>query len=461
MNTAGLDDQGHTYRPRVNVTAGNVQALWMGVMIPADTVVSLYRGVVTVSATFGEGKAYNLSVPLSLDVSLETVDQHGDTEGWRASRVRWLDSTLGIDDELVHPFTPMVVQGSGQHATVDLLGRHLTLDGTSGSGLPAQITSWGAELLHSPMRFDVEIDRKPARWNATSSSLNWPYKGKASVSWQSTAASTDGVLRKETTIVAEADGFLEAQIKLTAVGQPVVLSRAGLAVPMNGSAGTSSFQMGLGCEFSGVALAHAFILGVLLIFPCYVTDPGQTRRVNGTNWLWAADLPKATHMVWIGGGTAGMRLKLKGKERHWDDPMWNGVESIDGIPRSWGGDHKDGGCRVAPGSVGPQAIALLECASGILSLKVGETITFRFDLLITPFREPDVAEHFAHRTVQIGYPGRCHTALYFRGRCPGHCPGIILTFSIRGRCRTAVLRLDQSYQTLESIRDQPAPGHRS
>ena len=24
----------------------------------------------------------------------------------------------------------------------------------------------------------------------------------------------------------------------------------------------------------------------------------------------------------IGGGTAGMRLKLKGEERHWDDPMW-------------------------------------------------------------------------------------------------------------------------------------------
>ena len=46
-------------------------------------------------------------------------------------------------------------------------------------------------------------------------------------------------------------------------------------------------------------------------------DPGQTRRVNGTSWLWAADLPKATHMAWIGGGTAGMRLKLKGEERHW------------------------------------------------------------------------------------------------------------------------------------------------
>lgn len=109
-------------------------------------------------------------------------------------------------------------------------------------------------------------------------------------------------------------------------------------------------------------------------------------------------------MVWIGGGTAGMRLKLKGTERHWDDPMWNGVEAMDGIPRSWGGDQKDGGCRVAPGSVHPQAMALLECASGPLRLKAGETITYRFDLLITPFREPDLAEHFAQRTLQIGYP---------------------------------------------------------
>ena len=109
-------------------------------------------------------------------------------------------------------------------------------------------------------------------------------------------------------------------------------------------------------------------------------------------------------MAWIGGGTAGMRLKLKGAERHWDDPMWNGVETIDGVPRSWGGDHKDGGCRISPASVHPQAKVLLECASGALSLKAGETITYRFDLLITPFKQPDVAEHFAQRTLQIGYP---------------------------------------------------------
>lgn len=252
VNVAGFDDRGHAYRPRVNVSARRVQPLWMGVMVPADTIASVYHGVVTVTATGPNGKAYSLSVPLSLDVSTKTADQHGDTEGWRASRVRWLDSTLGIDDELVYPFTPMVVQGSGQHATVDLLGRRLTLDGTSGSGLPTRINSWGAELLHSPMRFDVEIGKKLTRWNATSGSLSWPHKGKASVSWQSAATSTNGNLRKETTIVAEADGYLEVQIKLTPVGQSVVLSRTRLVVPMNGSAGTSSFQMGLGCELATV-----------------------------------------------------------------------------------------------------------------------------------------------------------------------------------------------------------------
>ena len=81
-----------------------------------------------------------------------------------------------------------------------------------------------------------------------------------------------------------------------------------------------------------------------------------------------------------------------------------GVEAVAGIPRSWGGDHKDGGCRIAPGAVQAGATVLLECASGALHLKAGETITYRFDLLVTPFRKPDVAEHFAQRTLQIGYP---------------------------------------------------------
>ena len=83
----------------------------------------------------------------------------------------------------------------------------------------------------------------------------------------------------------------------------------------------------------------------------------------------------------------------------------NGVEAVEGIPRSWGGDRKDGGIRIAPGAVQAGATVLLECASGALALEAGASITYRFDLLITPFKQPDVAEHFAQRTFQIGYPG--------------------------------------------------------
>ena len=67
------------------------------------------------------------------------------------------------------------------------------------------------ELLTAPMRFDAEVDQKPpAVWNTTATALSWPHKGKASVSWQSTATSTDGTLRKVTSIVAEADGAQNA-----------------------------------------------------------------------------------------------------------------------------------------------------------------------------------------------------------------------------------------------------------
>eukprot|EP01052_Picozoa_sp_SAG31_P052193 SAG31_NODE_12770_length_918_cov_1.156288_1_plen_76_part_10 len=74
--------------------------------------------------------------------------------------------------------------------------------------------------------------------------------------------------------------------------------------------------------------------------------------------------------------------------------QWNGVETVDDIPRSWGGDQKDGGCRIHPTAPDDNAV-LFECQSGVTTLAAGQTIRYKLDLLITPFREPNVHEHFA------------------------------------------------------------------
>lgn len=54
-------------------------------------------------------------------------------------------------------------------------------------------------------------------------------------------------------------------MSLSAVGgKAVSLSRVALAVPMNASAATSTFQMGLGCECMGRCLLHTFNLTSML-----------------------------------------------------------------------------------------------------------------------------------------------------------------------------------------------------
>ena len=59
-------------------------------------------------------------------------------------------------------------------------------------------------------------------------------------------------------------------------------------------------------------------------------------------------------MLWIGGGTGGLRVGLKGHEEHWNLPMWYGwptaahgyQDTHTAIPASWGGDARDGGCQL-------------------------------------------------------------------------------------------------------------------
>ncbi len=49
-------------------------------------------------------------VAVTLTVSARTIPAAGDDEPWRHSRLRWLDSTMAFDDEIVAPYTPVEVR---------------------------------------------------------------------------------------------------------------------------------------------------------------------------------------------------------------------------------------------------------------------------------------------------------------------------------------------------------------
>ncbi|MCD6304367.1 MAG: hypothetical protein J7M21_05325, partial [Planctomycetes bacterium] len=97
FNLGGIDWSGRPFRKAVHVPRGDVQALWCGVEIPADAPGGTYRGRLTVAADGLEARA----VALEITVSGPVIEDAGDGEPRRLSRLRWLDSTAGSEDELV------------------------------------------------------------------------------------------------------------------------------------------------------------------------------------------------------------------------------------------------------------------------------------------------------------------------------------------------------------------------
>ena len=122
-------------------------------MVPEQLTAGQYTGTVTVQAAGMKPK----QVKVTLNVTDNLIANHGDNEPWRHSRLRWLNSQIGFDDEVIAPYIPLNVQDK----TISLLGRKVTLQP---NGFPAQITSYFKETL-------TEIGTEdwiscPDRWNS-------------------------------------------------------------------------------------------------------------------------------------------------------------------------------------------------------------------------------------------------------------------------------------------------------
>lgn len=128
FNVEGTDPYGKAFKKEVNVPKGEVQALWFGIDIPDGQKEGIYTGTITLSDADGAQS----SIPLSIRIAGKALPDRGDSELWRCSRLRWLNSTLGIADTPTAPYTAMTVNEN----RIGCLGRSITID--EGTGLPAQ-----------------------------------------------------------------------------------------------------------------------------------------------------------------------------------------------------------------------------------------------------------------------------------------------------------------------------------
>jgi len=358
FNTGGTNWEGVAFQKNLSIEKGRVQAFWCGVQIPKDLPPGEFRARVTIQPTGLPAR----SIDLRLSVQPDPIADSGDNEPSRQSRLRWLDSNLARDNEVVRPFTPLHV---AKH-TLSLLGRRVTLGPT---GIPAEISSYfnpevtgisqtPKPVLSAPMEFVVE-DAAGQRLPWRPGALKFTKTASGLAEW--TARATAGSLEMDVAGAIECDGFARFKVTLRAARTTTVRDLR-LEIPLAKAA--AKYMMGLGLK-------------------------GGARPAN-VAWNW--DVKKDQDSVWIGDADAGVQVKLKG-ENYRRPLLTNFYE--DGplnLPPAWFNQGR-GGISIREDG----AVVLVSCYSRARRLEAGQELHFDFELLLTPFRPLDTAAQWRTR----------------------------------------------------------------
>jgi hypothetical protein len=347
FNLGGVDWQGAPFTRALNVEHGSVSPLWCGVQLPEEASAGLYRGELTVAAA-GQSKT---SVAIELTVSTEKIRNAGDDDPWRLSRLRWLDSQLAVDDEVVPPYSPVEV-GDNQ---ISILGRRVTL---AANGIPSSIqSSFDIEMTHlaktpreilaAPIALLVEdADGRVLPW--VSDGVRFTKQAPGAAAWQS--HSHAGPVRMDLRAQLEFDGNIEFTVSLDST-RSVRVNDIRLQIPL--VTDVARYAMGLGLK-------------------------GGVRPAN-FEWKW--NVQRNQDSAWIGDVNAGLQFTLKDDRyaRPLNTNFYQSQPLI--VPASWD-NLGQGGCRFAESD---GKTYLVTCYSGPRTLAPGQTQHYNFRLLLTPF----------------------------------------------------------------------------
>lgn len=361
FNLGGIDKDGQRFDKQLDIPAGKIQPLWIGVQIPADAEGN-YRGKLIISAD----QVRPTTIHIYLKVRGEGIPNNGTDDGWRMSRLKWLDSRIALDDSITYPYTPLKQEA----LTVSLLGRSVTLQK---NGFPEKIDSYfsgsvtdirttARSILSSPIRFIVESSNGITEWEA--GDLVFTRLSEETAEWEVQNRSAGIQLTCQGKI--EFDGFCEYQLSVKAL-QELDVSDIRLEIPIRED--VAKYIMGLGY-------------------------PGGYRPAT-LDWKW--DRNKHQDAIWMGDVNAGIRCRLKGE--NYRRPLVNIYYEYGplNLPVSWGNSGK-GGVKTTekPGEV------VLTAYSGERTIQANEELRFDFELLITPLKTINPSQHFSNRFIHTG-----------------------------------------------------------
>lgn len=185
------------------VPRGQVRALWFGIDIPADLPAGDYSGGVRV---LPEGLPPT-SVALRLIVSNRLVEERGDHDHHRLSRLRWIESDVGLSNKVYPPYKPLRLTRDKKR--ISTWGHTI---GLGDFGLPDTIQAGSTPILARPIACTGQIGKRAIVWRECGRRIIHAEPGL--IEWRGQA--TAGKLRAEVEGRIEYDGCVVLTLTLAA-----------------------------------------------------------------------------------------------------------------------------------------------------------------------------------------------------------------------------------------------------
>lgn len=352
FQTGGIDWLGRPFSKELEIAENTVQTFWIGVDLPKDKT-GLVEFQVIIHTDCGDQV-----FPISIDVQGENLPHRGDHELWRLSRLRWLNSTIGLDDKTTEPYPELLTNLESRN--ILCAGKRVEF---GENGLPLQIislfddngklTSGETPILNHGVSFTIygyENEEK-----AVSKGFQIEESGNGSAKVTADQQSSNFTIHTQTII--EYDGHMDTLLTVTAL-EDFYASDMRLSYGLTPSC--SKYMMGMGYQGDNA--------------------PSQ--------WEYAWSKDRTNHFLWSGGANGGLHIKLKHTQDVWELYTYETI----GLPDSWHNNGK-GGCRVRKNTDG----LVFTAFTGSRTLKKGESLTLRFSLLPSPLKPLDSDAHWRDR----------------------------------------------------------------
>ena len=341
FNTGGIDPSGTLFTKIVNVAKGKVQPLWIGLDLPKEVPAGKYTGNVVIRTQNAGQKEVNVEIY----VNNELLEDRGDSETWRHSRLRWLNSTAGIDDKTIAPYKPIGLKGKDK---ISLSFKEIKF---TKDGLPASIKVFGEEVLSAPVQFNVAVAGSNLKFSTPKSKMVKQATGIVIKEFEQTNKSILLKTRSE----VESDGYLRYIFSLEAQ-EDVEISDIKIEIPYKKS--VANLLMGM--DTRGIEAPDTY----------------------DAKWQLPYDA------FWLGNTKTGLHCELRGAS--YNGPILGFYKPAP--PNSWFNEG-NGGFKIRTNGNQRNVIAY----SGNRILKKGEKLEYECALIITPVKKIDTREQFVNR----------------------------------------------------------------